>query len=102
MHISVTNKYNTIWVINFASISVNETALKLCDPAGCSASLQVGGYSHIIGPGNKINELNAKLGFSSEGSLEDCDKMLPFMPSNLLKEYIFVILKPFYNALQLF
>lgn len=62
-----------ISIKNRISVNVSGVSLNLCPIQGCTARLQVGGYSLIHGPLAQVNELNAKLGFDSDGSVE-CEK----------------------------
>lgn len=62
-----------ISIKNRISVNVSDVSLNLCPIQGCTARLQVGGYSLIHGPLAQVNELNAKLGFDSDGSVE-CEK----------------------------
>ena len=66
------NQYNICpCLINFflkQSVTVH-TGLEIC-PKGCSAIVD-SGSSAIYGPALEINELNSKLGFAEDGSI-DC------------------------------
>ncbi len=82
-----------IFIKNRISVNVSDVSLNFYSIHGCTARLQVGGYSLIHGPVAQVNELNAILGFDSDGSVECAKTSSMSSLSFFIKKLIMVMVK---------